>query len=253
MSEQVGVLLRQWRERRRLSQLALANQAEVSTRHLSCVETGKARPTSAMILRLTEHLDVPLRERNALLLAGGYAPAYPEHGLDGPALRQVRASLRQVLTGHEPYPAVLVDRGWNLLEANNALLRLTEGAAAHLLRGPVNVLRLSLHPEGLAPRIANLDQWRGHVFARLRRQIAATGDAALRELLEELRRYPGGEAPAAPHDVVVPLCIRLGGVELRLFGITAVIGAPHDVTVAELAIESFFPADPATAEALRQG
>lgn len=253
MTRPVGVLLREWRERRRLSQLELSIQAEVSTRHLSYVETGKSRPTSAMILRLTEHLEVPLRERNALLLAGGYAPAYPEGGIDGPQLRQVRASLRQVLAGHEPYPALVVDRGWNLLDANEPLLRLTAGAAEALLRPPVNVLRLSLHPDGLAPRIVNLGQWRAHLLARLRRQIDATGDAGLRALLEELRQYPGAEAAGgAPHDVVVPLRIRHGGAELRLFGLTAVVGAPHDVTVAELAIESFFPADAATAEALQR-
>jgi transcriptional regulator with XRE-family HTH domain len=251
MTSPVGVLLREWRERRRLSQLELSIQAEISTRHLSYVETGKSRPTSAMILRLTEHLDVPLRERNAMLLAGGYAPAYPESGLDGPALRRIRAELRQVIAGHEPYPAVLVDRRWQLLDANQALLRLAEGAAAELLAPPVNVLRLSLHPAGVAPRIVNLGEWRAHLLGRLRRQIAATGDPQLEALLDELRGYPGGDEGVASHDAVVPLRNRSGTAELRFFGLTAVVGAPHDVTAAELALESFFPADAATADALR--
>ena len=253
-AQPVGVLLRQWRERRRLSQLELSIQAEISTRHLSFVETGRSRPTSAMILRLTEQLDVPLRERNTLLLAGGFAPAYPEGGLDGPALREVRASLRQVLAGHEPYPAVVVDRTWTMLDANRPLLRLAAPAAEHLRTPPVNVLRLSLHPDGLAPAIVNLGEWRAHLLSRLRRQVAATGDPVLRDLLEELRGYPGGPQKAHPnpgrHDVVVPLRIRVGGVELRFFSITAVFGSPLDVTVAELAIESFFPADAATAVAV---
>ncbi|GGM89360.1 transcriptional regulator [Dactylosporangium sucinum] len=250
----VGVLLREWRERRRLSQLELSIQADISTRHLSFVETGRSRPTSAMILRLTEQLDVPLRERNALLLAGGYAPAYPEGRLDGPQLKEVRASLRQVLAGHEPYPAVVVDRRWDMLDANAPIARLIEGVAAHLLEPPVNVLRLSLHPDGLAPRIVNLAEWRAHLLSRLERQVAATGAADLRELLEELRGYPGGgEAPPKrAQDVVVPFRIRVGNAELRFFSITAVFGSPLDVTVSELAIESFFPADEATSAALRR-
>ncbi|MET7423973.1 helix-turn-helix transcriptional regulator [Dactylosporangium sp. NPDC005555] len=252
MTQPVGVLLREWRERRRLSQLELSIQAEISTRHLSFVETGRSKPTSAMILRITEHLDVPLRERNALLLAGGFAPAYPEGRLDGSQLRQVRASLRQVLAGHEPFPAVVVDRGWDMLDANAPVGRLTAGVAPALLEPPVNVLRLSLHPEGLAPRIVNLGQWRAHLLGRLDRQARTTGDPALSDLLAELSAYPGGTAAApAAHEVVVPLRIRQDGVELRFFSITAVFGSPMDVTVAELAIESFFPADAATATALR--
>ncbi|MFF5226347.1 helix-turn-helix domain-containing protein [Dactylosporangium sp. NPDC000521] len=253
MTQPVGVLLREWRERRRLSQLELSIQAEISTRHLSFVETGRSRPTSSMILRLTEHLDVPLRDRNALLLAGGYAPAYPEGGLDAPQLRAVRASLRQVLAGHEPFPAVVVDRRWTMLDANAPVERLVAGAAPELLKPPVNVLRLSLHPDGLAPRIVNLGEWRAHLLGRLDRQARATGDPALSDLLAELSAYPGDDAaPVTPaaHDVVVPLRIRQDGVELRFFSITAVFGSPLDVTVAELAIESFFPADAATAAAL---
>jgi transcriptional regulator with XRE-family HTH domain len=253
MTQPVGVLLREWRERRRLSQLELSIQAEISTRHLSFVETGRSKPTSAMILRLTEQLDVPLRERNAMLLAGGFAPAYPEGRLDGPQLRAVRESLRQVLRGHEPFPAVVVDRVWTMLDANGPVGLLTAGVAPHLLEPPVNVLRLSLHPDGLAPRIANLEQWRAHLLSRLERQARATGDPALENLLVELSGYPGGTGPKPDeHDVVVPLRIRHNGAELRFFSISAVFGSPMDVTVAELAIESFFPADAATAEALRE-
>jgi transcriptional regulator with XRE-family HTH domain len=251
----VGALLREWRERRRLSQLELSIQANISTRHLSFVETGRSRPTSEMILRLTEHLDVPLRERNQLLLAGGFAPAYPINELDAPQLSAVRAALRQVLTGHEPYPAVVVDRTWTLVEANAAVALLTEGAAAELLTPPVNVLRLSLHPDGMAPRIANLAEWRAHLLSRLHRQALATGDPALHRLHEELLGYPGGEGeapePPGPTEVVVPLRYSHRGVELSFFSISAVFGTPLDVTVAELAIESFFPADEATAKALR--
>jgi transcriptional regulator with XRE-family HTH domain len=247
----VGELLREWRQRRRLSQLDLAIQADISTRHLSFVETGRARPTSEMIVRLTEQLEVPLRERNAMLLAGGYAPAYPDHGLDEPELSAVRSALRRVLTGQEPYPALLVNRWWEMVDSNRSVALLTSGAAAPLLEPPVNVLRLSLHPDGMAPRIANLPQWRAHVLTRLRRQVAATGDSRLAELHAELTGYPGGEEHPPPRtDVVVPLRYLRDGQELAFFSITAVIGTPMDVTVEELAIESFYPADSSTAAAL---
>jgi transcriptional regulator with XRE-family HTH domain len=247
----VGDLLREWRQQRRLSQLDLAIQADISARHLSFVETGRSRPTSAMILRLTEHLDVPLRDRNALLLAGGYAPAYPEHPLDGPELAAVRAALRRLLSAHEPYPALVVNRWWELLEFNTPVAELMDPVAAHLLAPPVNVLRLSLHPDGMAPHIANLAEWRAHLLGRLRRQIAATGDARLAQLFEELRGYPGGEPEEpGPAEVVVPLRYRLGDRELAFFSMTAVVGTPMDVTIEELAIESFFPADDATTQAL---
>jgi transcriptional regulator with XRE-family HTH domain len=247
----VGDLLREWRQRRRLSQLDLAIQADISARHLSFVETGRSRPTSAMILRLTEHLEVPLRDRNALLLAGGYAPAYPEHPLDGPELAAVRAALRRLLSAHEPYPALVVNRWWELLERNAPLGVLTEPVAEHLLAPPVNVLRLSLHPDGMAPHIVNLGEWRAHLLGRLRRQQAATGDARLAELFEELSGYPGGEpGEPGPADVVVPRRYRLHGRELAFFSMTAVVGTPMDVTIEELAIESFYPADEATAAAL---
>ena len=265
----VGDLLREWRQRRQLSQLDLAIAAEISARHLSFVETGRSKPTSAMILRLTEHLEVPLRDRNTLLLAGGYAPAYPEHRLDEPELVAVRNALRHVLAGHDPYPAVVVNRWWELVDGNAAVALLTGSAAPELLTPPVNVLRLSLHPGGMAPHIVNLAEWRAHLLTRLQRQVAATGDPRLAELLTELRCYPGGEHPPpaaagsaapgrppglagspAPTDVVVPLRYRLGDRELSLFSMTAVVGTPMDVTIDELAIESFYPADEATAQAL---
>ncbi|PZS13328.1 MAG: transcriptional regulator [Pseudonocardiales bacterium] len=248
----VGELLREWRERRRLSQLDLSIQADVSTRHLSFVETGRSRPTSEMILRLTDQLEVPLRERNSLLLAGGYAPAYPQHGLDEPELARVRAALRQVLTGHQPYPAVVINRWWELVDANASIAVLTAGAAPWLLEPPVNVLRLSLHPDGMAARIANLAEWRAHLLGQLQRRAQATGDARLHELLEELRGYPGETAGSpSPSDVVLPLRYRHGEHELSFFSISAVVGTATDVTVEELAIEAFYPADEQTALALR--
>jgi transcriptional regulator with XRE-family HTH domain len=249
----VGELLRQWREHRRLSQLELAIQADISTRHLSFVETGRSKPTPEMILRLGEHLDVPLRDQNTLLLAGGYAPAYPQHGLDEPELATVRAALRQVLTGHEPYPALLINRWWELVEANSAIALFLDGCAPELLEPPVNVLRLSLHPLGMAPRIVNLAEWRAHLLTQLHRRAEAMGDARLRELHAELLRYPGGLAASPRHtDVVLPLRFRLGDAVLSFFSVAAAVGTATDVTVEELAIESFFPADETTAEALRR-
>jgi transcriptional regulator with XRE-family HTH domain len=255
-----GDLLRQWRQRRRLSQLDLAVAADVSSRHLSFVETGRSRPTSDMILRLAEHLDVPLRDRNTLLLAGGYAPAYPEHGLAEPELRAVQAALSRVLKGHEPYPAVVVNRWWELVDANAGIALFTRHVKAELLAPPANVLRLSLHPDGMAPRIANLPEWRAHLLARLHHQAEATGDARLAELHAELAAYPAGNgqglaepspfpAPARA-EVVVPFRYRADGQELSFLSITAVVGTPMDVTVSELAIESFYPADAPTAAAL---
>src|SRR6201995_4947664 len=247
----VGQLLREWRERRRISQLDLSIQADISARHLSFVETGRSQPTSGMILRLSEQLDVPLRERNALLLAGGYAPAYPEHSLDEPELARLRVALRQILTGHEPYPALVVNRWWEMLDGNAAVAVLTAGCDSALLTPPVNALRVSLHPAGMASRIANLPEWRAHILERLHRQVQATRDPRLAELHDEVSAYPGGVAgrPRAT-DVAVPLRLRHGETELAFFSMTAVVGAPLDVTVAEVAIESFYPADAKTAEAL---
>ena len=253
MTQRAGELLREWRQRRRLSQLDLAIAANVSSRHLSFIETGRARPTSEMILRLAEHLAVPLRDRNVLLLAGGYAPAYRERGLADPELENVRAALNPILQGHRPYPAAVVNRWWELVDANDAIAVFTQHTAPELTTPPVNVLRLSLHPDGMAPRIANLPEWRGHLLARLQRQAEATGDPKLIALHTELTAYPGAgqhRKPPEP-DVVVPLRYRTDQGELSFISMTAVVGTPLDITVEELAIESFYPADEATAAALR--
>jgi transcriptional regulator with XRE-family HTH domain len=244
----VGSLLREWRERRRLSQLELSIQADISTRHLSFVETGRAKPTPEMILRLTEQLDVPLRERNALLLAGGYAPAYPEHGLDEPELDRVRVALRQVLAGHSPYPALVLNRWWEMVDANPAVDVLVAGCAPHLLEPPVNVIRLSLHSDGMAGRIQNLDEWRAHLLSQLERRARSTGDQRLRDLYNEVIAYPGRSgAPPSATDVLVPLRLRHESGELAFFSLTASVNTATDVTIEELTIESFFPADDNTA------
>lgn len=253
----VGELLREWRERRRLSQLDLSIQADISTRHLSFVETGRSRPTPRMIIKLTEQLDVPLRERNTLLLAAGYAPAYAQHALEEPELSSVRAALRQVLAGHEPYPAVVVNRWWEMLDGNPGAMLLTEGCAAWLLDPPVNVLRLSLHPEGLARRIVNLGEWRAHLLTQLRHRARSLGDDRLMDLHRELAAYPGGadaDRNIAPHaaGVVLPLRYRYGHQELSFFSVNASVSTATDVTVEELAIEAFYPADAATAAALQE-
>jgi len=250
MSE-VGVLLRDWRRRRRLSQMDLALEAGVSTRHLSFVETGRSRPSPQMLAHLAEQLDVPLRDRNRLLLAAGYAPAYRERALDEPEMGPVRAALDRVLSAHEPYPAVVVDRGWNLVAANASVGTLLEGVAPHLLEPPANVLRLSLHPEGMAPHILNLGEWRAHLLERLGRQVALTGDAELAALHEELATYPAPEEHATGDEIAVPLRVRTDAGDLAFVSTVATFGTAVDITAAELSIESFFPADAATAEALR--
>jgi transcriptional regulator with XRE-family HTH domain len=248
----VGELLRQWRQRRGLSQLALAGAADVSARHLSFVETGRARPSRALLLRLGEQLDVPLRDRNALLLAAGLAPAYPERGLADPPLAAVADAVARILAAYEPFPALVVDRHWELVDANAAVDRLTAGCAPALLEPPCNVLRLCLHPDGLAPRIVTLGSWRAHLLARLRHQVAATGDPRLQELLDELRTYPAppGEAPQYAAPVVTMRLRDPDGRELAFLSTTTLFGTPGDVTVDELAIEAFLPADEATAVAL---
>ncbi|WP_433550132.1 helix-turn-helix domain-containing protein [Micromonospora zamorensis] len=251
----VGELLRDWRRTRGLSQLDLSIEAGVSARHLSFVETGRSRPSPELILRLAEQLDIPLPERNTMLLAGGYAPAYPSHELTDPELAPLRAAIRQILDGHNPYPAVLVDRHWHLVEANPAVALFTADAKPHLLTPPVNVLRLSLHPDGMAPRIVNLPEWRAHLLARLRQQAATTSDPVLSDLLNELRGYPSGHDIVAPTSdelsrVVVPLRYRHGDGELSFVSTTTVFGTPLDVTVSGLAVEAFFPADPATSATL---
>lgn len=253
----VGAQLRSWRERRRVSQLDLSLQAGISARHLSFVETGRSKPSSGLILRLSEELDVPLRERNALLLSGGFAPAYPEHGLDAPPLSAITEAMRQVITAHMPNPALAVDGHWELIDGNDAVFRLVDGTSPELMEPPVNVLRVSLHPDGMAPRILNLAQWRQHVLFRLRRQADRSGDPFLHELHEELSGYPGGGGAGEPDgageaaDVVLPMRIRVGDAELSFLSTTTVFGSPLDITVAELAIESFYPADGATASFMR--
>jgi transcriptional regulator with XRE-family HTH domain len=254
----VGDLLREWRQRRRLSQLELAGEAEVSTRHLSFVETGRSLPSREMLLRLSQRLEIPLRERNTLLTAAGYAPMYRERALDAPELAAARKAVELVLKGHEPYPALAVDRHWQLVSYNRAVTPFLAGASAALLKPPVNVMRLSLHPEGLAPRIVNLAQWRAHLLMRLRQQVAASGDAVLAALIDELSAYP---VPGDAHDaadetaggVVVPMQVRMpdGGM-LSFISTTTVFGTPVDITLSELALETFFPADEATAQALRR-
>jgi transcriptional regulator with XRE-family HTH domain len=252
----LGRLLKQWRNRRHLSQLDLASEAGVSTRHVSFIETGRSQPSREMVLHLAEHLEVPLRERNSLLLAAGYAPAYRENDLDAPEMRPVRDALEKVLAAHEPYPAVVLDRGWNLVAANASVGVLTAGVSAELLAPPANVLRASLHPDGLAPRIRNFAEWSGHLLTRLHRQVLLTGDRDLAGLLQELRGYPGVPRQAsfpeleASEKVFVPLRLADGRRELRFFSTVATFGTAIDVTLAELAIESFFPADRETAAAL---
>ncbi|MEV6279833.1 helix-turn-helix transcriptional regulator [Nocardia sp. NPDC051832] len=248
-----GDLLRHWRLERRLSQLELAGRADTSARHLSFVETGRATPSRAMLANLCEHLQIPLRERNRLLLAAGYAPAFAEPTLDTPEMAPVRAAVRQILEGHQPYPALAIDQSWNMVDANAGVALLLAGIDPALLTPPVNALRLSLHPDGLAGRILNLPEWRGHLFARLTRQIEGTGSAELAALHTELRAYPGGETDLVlpePDQVVVPLRLRHDGRDLSFLSVTTVFGTPMNVTVAELAIESFFPADAATRAAL---
>jgi transcriptional regulator with XRE-family HTH domain len=252
-----GDHLRQWRQRRKLSQLDLAQEAEISTRHLSFVETGRSMPSREMVLRLAERLDVPLRERNALLVAAGYAPMYRERPLDDPALQPARQAVDTILKSHEPNPALAIDRYWNLVAANRMLPHLLQGADASLLQAPVNVLRLSLHPQGLAPRIANLVQWRAHILERLRHQVQATGDAKLGALLDELRAYPvapGGEEHVEGEllGVLMPFRFRTPAGVLSFVSTTTVFGTPVDVTLQELALETFFPADEFTARTLRQ-
>src|SRR5215218_7958929 len=252
----VGHQLRDWRTRRRMSQLDLALEAGVSARHLSFLETGRSKPSRDMVLRLCEKLSIPLRDRNGLLLAAGFAPAYQERPLEAPEMEPVRRAVAQVLTGHEPFPAAVVDRWWNLVAANRNVSVFLEGVAPHLLEAPANVLRVSLHPEGMAPRIANLAEWRGHLLDRLRREVTATADVRLADLLAELDGYPRPPASAPPRPprgaIAVPLVLHHADRELSFFSTIATFGTAIDVTVAELSIEAFFPADAATASFLHE-
>jgi transcriptional regulator with XRE-family HTH domain len=247
-----GDHLRAWRQRRRMSQLDLASEAGVSTRHLSFVETGRAAPSREMVLQLAEHLDLPLRDRNAMLMAAGFAPRYGARTLDHPDLAAVRAAVDLVLKAHMPNPALAIDRRWTLIAANEATLRLMGSVSPALLAAPANVLRLSMHPEGLGARILNLAEWRAHVFARLERQIAASADAELAALLADLRALPG-PPPAPLRDaapVITPLRLKTDEGVLSLIGMTSVFGMPQDVTLEELALETFFPADAESAAML---
>lgn len=253
----IGDHLREWRQRRRLSQLALAMDAEISTKHLSFLETGRAQPSREMVLNLAGRLQVPLRERNVLLVAAGYAPIFPERSLDDPALQAARRAVDLVLAGHEPYPALAVDRHWTLVAQNRAVAPLLAGVEAALLAPPVNVLRVSLHPRGLAPQIANLPEWRAHLLERLRAQGELTADPVLDRLMQELAGYPAPAVSTKPPEqdyagVVVPLRLVTPAGALSFFSTTTVFGTPVDITLSELALESFFPADAITAEALRQ-
>ena len=239
-----GPLLREWRQRRRLTQLELAVEADVSARHLSFLETGRSAPSREMVLHLAEHLDIPLRERNALLMAAGYAPVFPERKLDDPALAAARKAVDLVLKGHEPYPAIAIDRHWTLIAANNAVGPFMMVDDASLLEPPINVLRATLHPRGIAPRIANLGEWRAHVLERVRRQIDASGDPVLIALLEELRSYPA-PPPKPTRDyggVVIPIELITDNGTLAFFSTTTIFGTPVDVTLSELAVEAFYPA-----------
>ena len=252
----VGHLLREWRLRRNLSQLGLSTGSAVSPRHLSFIETGRARPSREMVVHLAQRLDVPLRERNRLLLAAGYAPAYAEHALDSNEMTVVRDALQRFLAAHEPYPAIVVDGHWNLVLANSAVALLAEGVAPALMEPPANALRATLHPDGMAPRIINFDEWSAHLVHRLRRHVEVTGDPELEALLEEVRAYPRvrDESPplerAAAAGIVLPLQLRHSSGRLSFFSTLTTFGTAVDVTLAELAVEAFYPADAATGEAL---
>jgi transcriptional regulator with XRE-family HTH domain len=254
----VGPLLRSWRERRRVSQLELALRAGSSARHISFIETGRSRPSEEMVLRLAEHLDVPVRERNALLLAAGYAPRYPQTPLDDPALGALRAGIERLIGGYEPYPALVVDAAYQVVAANRGVLMLLEGVPEHLLRPPLNAMRLTLHPQGLAPRIRNLRQWRGHLLEQMERQMALCRFEPLRALYEEVAAYPvpepgpgREEEPSEPVPYfALPMRIEHAGRTLSFVSSISTFNTPMDVTVAELAVETFLPADPATVEYL---
>ena len=255
----VGPLLREWRKRRRRSQLDLALDAGVSARHLSFVETGRSRPSPQMVVQLAEGLEVPLRERNRLLLAAGYAPIYEQHDLDGPEMTPVRRVLQQILDAHDPYPALVVDGSWELVAANRGMAVLLEGVAPELLEPPVNVYRVALHPEGIARRLANLGECREHLLSRLQRQILLSGHPALQTLYDEVGAYPGPAHPEeyvpgteAGRDLAVPLRLRTDdGGELAFISTISTFGTAVEVTLSELSIESFFPLDERTADYVR--
>jgi transcriptional regulator with XRE-family HTH domain len=247
-----GQLMRHWRQRRRLSQLDLAIEADVSARHVSFIETGRSVPSRAMVLRLAGVLDVPAREQNQLLMAAGLAPVYRERPLDDPEMAAVRDGIERVLNAYNPFPCVVVDRGWQLVHANAGAAVLLDGVAPHLLDRP-NALRIAVHPDGLAPRIRNLGQWRHHLVERLRREVAVSGSPQLSALLAEIESYPGGlDATRDLGGVAVPLQLDAPDGQLLTFLSTVTtFGTALDLTAAELSIEAFLPADEATAAALR--
>lgn len=254
----VGPILREWRTRRRMSQLDLALDAGISQRHLSFVESGRSSPSRDMVLRLAEQLSVPLRQRNRLLLAAGFAPSFGERALDDPSLKPAMGAVDMVLKGHEPNPAIAVDRHWNMVAANRAIAPFLQGVTdTALLQPPVNVLRLSLHPKGLAPRIVNLVEWHAHVIERLRHLNDSVADPVLSELERELSTYPGAARRHGHHNaeadaIAVPLRLDVGGTQLSFITTITVFGTPLDVTLSELAIETFFPTDEATAAWLQE-
>jgi transcriptional regulator with XRE-family HTH domain len=249
----VGDHLRSWRQRRRMSQLDLALEADISQKHLSFVESGRAVPSRDMVLRLADQLDVPLRERNTLLLAAGYAPYYPERALDDATMAPAWDTMQRVLVAHEPAPALVIDRHWNLVAKNRMVDAILRYVAPRLLEPPINVLRLSLDPDGMAPRIENLSEWRAHLLHRLRRQRAREDDAVLEKLHEQLLALPGPQRAApSSNAIAVPLKLRADQSVLSFLSMTMVFGGPLDVTVAGLAIEVFLPEDGATADALRR-
>lgn len=253
----VGALLRTWRQRRRLSQLQLACDAEISTRHLSFIETGRAQPSRDMLLRLCEQLDVPMRERNVVLVAGGYAPIFPDRPLEHQALTAARAAIELVLHRQKPYPAFALDKHWSIVASNAAMPELYDAVAPELMQPPVNAMRLSLHPHGLAPRIVNLAEWRAHLLLRLRRQIEITADPVAADLLREVSDYPAPSGTPATvtelgHEIAVPFKVSTAAGVLSFFSMTTVFGTPVDVTLSELALELFFPADDATAVSVQR-
>ncbi|MBY4636698.1 helix-turn-helix transcriptional regulator [Sphingopyxis sp. XHP0097] len=251
----IGEQLREWRTRRRMSQMDLALDSEISTRHLSFIETGRSRPSAAMVQRLADRLEVPHRARNALLLAAGYAPDFQERPLDSPEMEGMRAIVEHVLRGHEPYPALAVDRHWNMIAANGAIALLIQGVAPELLEPPVNVLRIALHPGGLASQIVNIGEWRAHILHRLDGQVEASGDPQLAALRDELAGYGAAAANDGEHaanGIAVPLLLDTPAGRLSFVSTVTVFGTPIDITLSELAIEAFFPADAASAALLQK-
>jgi transcriptional regulator with XRE-family HTH domain len=250
----LGAALHGWRTRRRVSQLELALRARTTQRHVSFIESGRSVPGRAMILRLAEALEIPLRERNALLLAAGYAPVFPEKSLEDPALAPVREALDRILDGHLPYPAVVTDRNADVVSANQAFTALTSDAAPELRQPPINLSRLLLHPRGLAPQIVNLDEWAWHVIDAVRNRASRTSNERLDALADELEELVPSPPRSNPDHIgfAVPLRLRWRDSELHLLTTLTHFGTAHDVTVAELGLEAFLPADASTASLLQE-